>query len=59
MDACMNEEQQVPEYQQWEKSAMEHAKEKARSTRQYKSYVRYNYTMAAHKYEPLMQYSMV
>ena len=28
MDACMNKEQQVPEYQQATKAAMGHAKEK-------------------------------
>ena len=30
MNACMNKEQQVPEYQQYAKSAMEHVKEKER-----------------------------
>ena len=30
MDACMNNEQQVPEYQQAAKAAMEHAKEQER-----------------------------
>ena len=30
MDTCMNKEQQVPEYQQAAKSAMEHAKEQER-----------------------------
>ena len=30
MDACMNKEQQVPEYQQTAKAAIEHAKEQER-----------------------------